>query len=104
MIGLSRIVWHEVTRNYHVGRLDDVAVVTVARHQKNRADGSKHDWRIEVLGSRHWNMTFKHHNPSDLESTKSAAEARTKWAIESLYRSLKAPRPARSPRETGEAE
>ena len=89
-MGVSRIVWHQVTRNCLVGRLDDVVVVTVDRPQKHQRDGTKHDWRIEVLGCRHWNMTFKQHDPRDLDSTKSAAEARVKWAIECLYKSLRA--------------
>jgi hypothetical protein len=83
------IVWREVTRNCHVGRLDDVPVVTVERNQKNRPDGAKHDWYIIVLGDRYtWDKCFCQHDPRDLESTQSAAEARVRWAIESLYRSL----------------
>jgi hypothetical protein len=88
-MAMGKIVWSEMTRNCHVGRLDDVIVVTVDRSQKNRPDGTKHDWRIAVLGSRHWNMTFKRHDPRDLDSTKSAAEARTRWAIDCLYRAMK---------------
>ena len=84
------IVWREVMRNCHMGTLDDVSVVTVERHQKHRPDGTKHDWAIVVLGDRYtWDKTFCHFDPRDLESTKSAAEARVRWAIECLYRSLK---------------
>ena len=88
---MSKIVWREVTRNCHVGSLDDVSVVTVERPHKNRHDGTKHDWRVVVLGDRYtWDKTFCHHDPRDLDSTKSAAEARTAWAIRCLYRSLTA--------------
>jgi hypothetical protein len=86
----SKIVWREVTRNCHVGSLDDIHVVTVVRSQNNRPDGTKYDWRIEVLNDPHsWNRTFCQYDPRDLESTKSAAEMRTKWAIECLYKALK---------------
>lgn len=87
---MSQIVWREITRNCHSGSLDDIHVVTVERHQKHRPDGTKHDWRIVVLGDRWtWNKTFTQHDPRDLESTKSSAEARVKWAIGVLYRALK---------------
>jgi hypothetical protein len=83
---VSRFTWREVTRNCHVGSLDNVPVVTVERPQKNRNDGTKHDWRIVVLHDHHtWNNTFTQYDPRDLDSTKSAAEARTKWAIGVLY-------------------
>jgi hypothetical protein len=88
---MTKIVWREVTRNCHVGRLDDVPVVTVERSQKNRPDGTKHDWQIVVLGDRYsWDKTFRQYDPRDLDSTKSGAEARTKWAIECLYKALRA--------------
>jgi len=88
---LSKIVWREVTRNCHVGSLDGVDVVLVDRSQKNRPDGTKHDWHVTVLGDRYtWNKCFCQNDPQDLDSTKSAAEARTKWAIGALYRSMKA--------------
>lgn len=87
----SLIVWHEVTRNCHVGKLEDVPVVVVERLQKHRSDGTKHDWQVVVLGDRYtWNKTFCQHDQRDLDSTKSAAEARIRWAIECLYRALKA--------------
>lgn len=114
---MNKILWHEVTRNCHVGKLsldpsnlhrrnnDDfkscrlvvdpecspyLSVVTVERHQKNRPDGSKHDWHITVLGDRYsWNETFCNYDPQDLESTKRAAEARVRWAIECLHKALK---------------
>lgn len=90
---MSRIVWIEVTRNCHVGSLDDVPVVEVERGQKNRSDGARPDWQIIVLGDRYsWRDTFKQYDPRDIDSTKSAAEARTKWAIECLYRALRAKR------------
>ena len=86
----SRIVWSEVTRNCHVGRLDDVPVLEIGRSQKNRPDGTKHDWQAIVLGDRYtWSQVFCNHNPRDLGSTKQAAEARLKWAIECLYKALK---------------
>lgn len=84
------IVWREVTRNCHVGRLDGVPVVIVVRPQKHRRDGTKHDWRVEVLGSAHWNKTFMQNDPRDLESTKSSGEARAKWAIKCLYAAVQA--------------
>ena len=94
---MSRIVWHEVTRNCHVGQLEDTPVVTVERHQKHRPDGTKHDWQIVVLGDRYtWNHTFCQHDPRDLDSTKSAAEARTSWAIGCLYRMVKSWKPRKS--------
>jgi hypothetical protein len=87
---MSPIVWREVTRNCHVGKLDDCPVVTVERSQKNRPDGTKHDWQIVVLGDRYsWTDVFAQHDPSDLDSTKLAAEARTKWAIETLYMAVR---------------
>lgn len=86
---MSEIVWREVTRNCHVGSLDDVNVVTVDRPQKNQPDGERPDWRIVVLGDRYtWNKTFLQYDPRDLDSTKSAAEARVRLAIGWLYRSL----------------
>ncbi len=43
--------------------------------------GTKHDWCVVVLGDRYtWDKTFCQHDPRDLESTKSAAEARVRWA------------------------
>lgn len=86
---MSNIVWREVTRNHHVGRLDGEDVVSVVRPQKNRRDGTKHDWRVEVLGSRMYSATFQQFDPRDLSSAMQAAEARTKWAIERLYGALK---------------
>ena len=87
---MNKIVWREVTRNCHVGFLDDVRVVVVERSQKNRPDGTKHDWRVVVLGDRYtWDKTFCQNDPRDIDSTKSTAEARVRWAIERLYRSLK---------------
>jgi len=83
-----RIVWRQSTRNHHVGELDGQAIVSVVRPQKHRHDGTPHDWQIEVLGSRLYDKTFCQHDPRDLESTKTAAEARTKWAIECLYKAL----------------
>lgn len=100
-MGTSKIVWREVTRNCHVGRLDDVPVATVERSQKNRPDGTKHDWKVIVLGDRYtWDKTFCQHDPHDLDSTKSTAEARVKWAIECLYRSLKGQRSRNTARES----
>lgn len=86
---MNRIVWHQVTRNCHVGRLEDVPVVTVERGQKNRPDGTRPDWSIVVLGDRYtWDKTYCQHDPRDLDSTKVSAEARVRWAIECLYRSM----------------
>jgi hypothetical protein len=87
---MSRFLWHASTRNHHVGTLDGENVVSVVRPQKHRADGTPHDWQIELFGSRHlFSKTFCNHNPRDLESTKSAAEARAKWAIERFYAALR---------------
>ena len=87
---IAPILWTEVTRNCHVGQLGDVRVVVVERAQKNRPDGTKHDWHIVVLGDRYtWDKTFCQHDPRDLESTKMAAEARTRLAITSLYGALR---------------
>jgi hypothetical protein len=64
--------------------------VTVERPQKHRANGTKHDWSIVVLGDRYsWNKVFCNHDPRDLDSTKQAAEARVKWAIENFYRAIR---------------
>jgi hypothetical protein len=81
-----KLNWRMITRNCHVGYLDDQRVVTVERPQKNRPDGTKHDWRIEVLGDRYTGIRF---DPQDLESTKSSAEKRLEWAIEQLFRKVK---------------
>lgn len=86
------IVWREITRNCHRGELDGAPVLIVERPQKNRPDGSKHDWRIIVLGDRYtWGHVFNHHDPRDLESTKSAAEKKLGWAVERLFDALKKP-------------
>lgn len=86
----SRIVWHQVTRNCHVGQLDDVPVVTVERSQRIRFR-ELNGWSIVVLGDRYtWNKIFCQHDPHDLESTKVSAEARVRWAIGRLYKSMKA--------------
>jgi hypothetical protein len=86
------IVWREVTRNCHVGYLDSVPVVTIERSQ--RLAYRVHGWRIVVLGDRYtWNKVFCQHDPQDLASTKSSAEARVRWAIDNLYRALHPARP-----------
>jgi hypothetical protein len=84
-----KIVWRQSTRNHYVGDLGNESVVSVVRPQKHRSDGTPHDWQIEVLGSRQYDKTFCHFDPRDLESTKQAAEARLKFAIERLYRALR---------------
>lgn len=87
---MSNIIWREMTRNHHIGCLNNMTIVEVTRPQKHRRDGTKHDWDIVVLGDRYtWSKTFTQHDPRDLDSTKSAAEARVSWAIECLYRALK---------------
>ena len=87
---MSNFVWRESTRNHYVADLGEHrGVASVVRPQKHRCDGTPHDWGIEVLGSRQYGDTFCQFDPRDLESTKSAAEARAKWAIECLYRALK---------------
>jgi hypothetical protein len=94
----AQIVWREITRNCYVGSLatylNGVNVVTVERPQKHRPDGTKHDWRIVVLGDRYtWNHCFCQFDPRDLSSTKMAAEARVRWAIDSLHLALHAKKP-----------
>ena len=86
---MSIFVWKQVTRNCHTAHIEDMHVCTVLRSQKNRRDGTKHDWIIEVLNSRFWKDVFNQHDPKDLESTKHAAEAKTKWAIRELSRALR---------------
>jgi hypothetical protein len=89
--------WEEVTRNCHVGKLDGVRVAVVDRSQKNRPDGSKRDWRFEVLGSkRDWRFEVLGSlipwtepssfpwDPRDLESAKRAAEERLRRAVRYL--------------------
>ena len=88
---MSVIIWRECTRNSHGAYVDDTHVATVDRPQKHRRDGTKHDWRVTVLGTRAWNQTFCLNDPRDLESTKSSAEARVKWAIECLSNALSQP-------------
>jgi hypothetical protein len=80
---MSKFVWRAVSATMHVATLGDIHVARVYRHTKGRV------WRIEVLGTHEFDQTFKHYDPRDLESTKSGAEARTKWAIECLYKTLK---------------
>jgi hypothetical protein len=85
---ITPFVWREVTRNCHVARPDgsSIDVVTLERPEKRRPNGKRHDWTIIVLGVRHsWDRTFCQYDPQDLESTKSAAEARTRWAVRCLY-------------------
>jgi hypothetical protein len=83
------IKWREITRNCHSGSLNDITVVTVERSQKNRRDGTKHDWHIVTLHDHSsWNSVVVLHDPRDLESTKRAAEQRVIAAIGLLYRFL----------------
>jgi hypothetical protein len=90
MKSVSRFVWRESTRNHHVADLGDYrGVASVVRSQKHRSDGTPYDWQIEVLGSRQYDDQFEVlFDPRDLDSTKSAAEARAKWAITVLYERL----------------
>jgi hypothetical protein len=100
---MSKIVWHEVTRNCHSGSLNDVRVLVVERPQKNRSDGTKHDWIIVVLGDPYtWNKVFCQYDPRDLASTKMAAESRFEWAVTTLHDALfKRPRrPSKKPCKT----
>lgn len=86
---MGKIVWCEVTRNCHVGKLKGAPVVSVVRRQKHLPDGTKGDWRIEVLGDPYtWDKMFRQYDPRDIDSTKSAAEARVRWAIGLLYQEL----------------
>lgn len=82
--------WREYTRNSHGLFLGETHVASVERPQKNRSDGTKHDWQIVVLGNRsgEFDNTFTHNDPRDLESTKSAAEARTSYVIGVLHNRL----------------
>jgi hypothetical protein len=82
-----KFVWRTVSSDLHVATLNDIHVARVSR------PGPRSVWRIDVLGTRDFDRTFKHYDPTDLESTKSGAEARTKWAIECLYKSLQEPSP-----------
>lgn len=79
-----KFVWHEVTRNHHVASVGDIDhVASVLRPQKNQSDGTKHDWQVEVLGSR-WRTgdTFTSQcDVRDLDSMKSSAEARARFYI-----------------------
>ena len=86
---MSGFWWKASTRNHHVLYLDEMSVASVVRPQKHRQDGEKYDWQIEVLGRLPFSHTFLQHDPRDLESTKSAAEARTRWAIRCLYQAMK---------------
>ena len=84
-----KIEWTETTRNCHTGRVDGHHVVSVERLQKHRRDGTKHDWEIVTLGEYWaWNKTFTGYDPRDLDSTKSAAEARVRFAIDTLYNAI----------------
>jgi hypothetical protein len=83
---MSDIIWHSSTRNHHVGELDGFVVVEVVRPQKHRSDGTPHDWRINVLGNNLYNQRFVQFDPQNLDSAKSAAEARTRWAIDHLHK------------------
>jgi len=89
-VPVNKFEWRQSTRNCHAAYLGDTHVVSVERPQKNRSDGTKHDWRIIVLGSPfgEFDKTFTQNDPRDLESTKLAAEARAKWAIGVLYTRL----------------
>ena len=88
------MVWRQITRNVHVGSLDGNDVASVERPQKNRKDGTKFPWSIIVLHDRwSWSKTFDHHDPRDLESSMSAAEARARWAISVLYSALRSGTP-----------
>lgn len=82
------IIWKASTRNHHVGHLNGEWVVSVVRPQKHRYDRTPCDWRIEVLGMDRFLRTFAQFDPRDLDSTKLAAEARTKFVIETLYKAL----------------
>jgi hypothetical protein len=86
----ASILWVKFTRNSFGAYVSDVQVAIVDRPQKHRSDGTKHDWRVTVLGTYMWNKTFRHHDPRDLESTMLAAEARVKWAVRCLSLALKA--------------
>lgn len=99
MLPQDRIVWREVTRNSHVGSLDDIPVVCVRRPQKHRRDGTKYDWGIEVLNCPFtWSQCFNQHDPRDLDSTKMAAVAKVCFAIDTLYEMLHAKPKARARR------
>ena len=83
---LNPFIWERVTSDRHVASVDGVVVCSVERRNRLRADGTKRSWRIVVLNDPHtWSRTFCNHDPLDLESTKSAAEARTRWVIGVLY-------------------
>lgn len=87
---LRPIVWRESTRNRHIGSLDGNDVCEVVRPQKHRRNGTKFPWTIITLHDQYtWSQTFNNHDDRDLESSKSAAEARARWAIAVLYKSLR---------------
>ena len=80
-----RIVWEEITRNCHVGRVDGIRIVSVERLQKHRRDGTKHDWKIVTLGDYStWNHLFEGYDARNLESTKLAAGARVRLAVATI--------------------
>lgn len=72
---MAAFIWRVVSATVHVATLGDINVARVSRRTE------RSHWQIDVLGSRDFDQTFRHHDPRDLESTKSAAEARVKWAV-----------------------
>jgi hypothetical protein len=81
----SPLVWREVTRNHHVAYVAHCEVCAVVRPQRNRRDGTKHDWRVVVLGS----MRFDPRDARDLDLMKVYAEKSARRVVESLSRQLK---------------